>query len=206
MEEKNYKKKFQMVVILLILAIIASVLFGYYAGSKINTSKQEGATLADDKKDSEINTRGALNILVEEQSDEPYPYDDVSVLYGIWKATDADYIKKEGQEGYADFEKDSEYNELSEVYLLFKEDNTVIIYDGYEKKSEKLNYEAEMMEEFDGQVNVVVFETVNNNSILRKFSLDHQTKILTLAYIEDRGVADVYFKKINSSTDESVFK
>lgn len=42
--------------------------------------------------------------------------------------------------------------------------------------------------------------------ILRKFALDHQTKILTLAYIEDRGVADVYFKKINSSTDESVFK
>lgn len=202
MEEKNYKKKFQMVVILLILAIIALVIFGYYAGSKINTSKPEGATLADDKEDSRV----ALNILVEEQSDEPYPYDDVSVLYGIWKATDADYIKKEGQDGYANFEKDSEYNELSEVYLLFKEDNTVIIYDGYEKKSEKLNYEAEMMEEFDGQVNVIVFDTVNNNSILRKFALDHQTKILTLAYIEDRGVADVYFKKINSSTDESVFK
>ena len=202
MEEKNDKKKFQMVVILLILALIASVIFGYYAWSKINTSKPEGAILEDDKEDSRV----ALNILVEEQSDEPYPYDDVSVLYGIWKATDADYIKKEGQDGHANFEKDSEYNELSEVYLLFKEDNTVIIYDGYEKKSEKLNYEAEMMEEFDGQVNVIVFETVNNSSILRKFALDHKTKILTLAYIEDRGVADVYFKKINSSTDESVFK
>ena len=49
MEEKNLKKKLQMVVI---LAIIASVLFGCFAEPKINTSEPEGVTLVDDKKDS----------------------------------------------------------------------------------------------------------------------------------------------------------
>lgn len=194
--EKKKNNKITLAIILIAIIILA-ILWLIIGGNKKGAQKAEP----------DVPTQPvALNILVEEQNDEPYPYDDVSVLYGIWKATDADYIKKEGQEGYANFEKDSEYNELSEFYLLFKEDNTVFIYDGYEKKSEKVYYEAEMMEEFDGQVNVIVYEIENNNSILRKFALDHQTKILTLAYIEDRGVADVYFKKINSSTDESVFK
>lgn len=193
---KKKKNKITLAIILIAIIILA-ILWLIIGGNKKGAQKAEP----------DVPTPPvALNILVEEQNDEPYPYDDVSVLYGIWKATDADYIKKEGQEGYANFEKDSEYNELSEFYLLFKEDNTVFIYDGYEKKSEKVYYEAEMMEEFDGQVNVIVYEMVNNNSILRKFALDHQTKILTLAYIEERGVADVYFKKISSSTDESVFK
>lgn len=194
--EKKKNNKITLAIILIVIIILA-IVWLIVGGNKKGAQKAEP----------DVPTQPvALNILVEEQSDEPYPYDDVSVLYGIWKATDADYIKKEGQEGYANFEKDSEYNELSELYLLFKEDNTVFIYDGYEKKSEKVYYEAEMMEEFDGQVNVIVYEIANNNSILRKFALDHQTKILTLAYIEERGVADVYFKKINSSTDESVFK
>lgn len=194
--EKKKNNKITLAIILITIIILA-ILWLIIGGNKKGAQKAEP----------DVPTQPvALNILVEEQDDEPYPYDDVSVLYGIWKATDADYIKKEGQEGYANFEKDSEYNELSEFYLLFKEDNTVFIYDGYEKKSEKVYYEAEMMEEFDGQVNVIVYEIVNNNSILREFALDHQTKILTLAYIEERGVADVYFKKINSSTDESVFK
>lgn len=194
--EKKKNNKFILAIILIAIIILA-ILWLIIGGNKKGAQKAEP----------DVPTQPvALNILVEEQNDEPYPYDDVSVLYGIWKATDADYIKKEGQEGYANFEKDSEYNELSEFYLLFKEDNTVFIYDGYEKKSEKVYYEAEMMEEFDGQVNVIVYEMVNNNSILREFALDHKTKILTLAYIEERGVADVYFKKINSSTDESVFK
>ena len=194
--EKKKNNKITLAIILIAIIILA-ILWLIIGGNKKGAQKAEP----------DVPTQPvALNILVEEQNDEPYPYDDVSVLYGIWKATDADYIKKEGQEGYANFEKDSEYNELSEFYLLFKEDNTVFIYDGYEKKSEKVYYEAEMMEEFDGQVNVIVYEIENNNSILRKFALDHQTKILTLAYIEERGVADVYFKKINSSTDESVFQ
>ena len=194
--EKKKNNKITLAIILIAIIILA-ILWLIIGGNKKGAQKAEP----------DVPTQPvALNILVEEQNDEPYPYDDVSVLYGIWKATDADYIKKEGQEGYANFEKDSEYNELSEFYLLFKEDNTVFIYDGYEKKSEKVYYEAEMMEEFDGQVNVIVYEIANNNSILRKFALDHQTKILTLAYIEERGVADVYFKKINSSTDESVFQ
>lgn len=200
--EKKKNNKFILAIILIAIILLA-IVWLIVGGNKKGAQKAE----PDVPNQPDVPTQPvALNILVEEQSDEPYPYDDVSVLYGIWKATDADYIKKEGQEGYANFEKDSEYNELSEFYLLFKEDNTVFIYDGYEKKSEKVYYEAEMMEEFDGQVNVIVYEIVNNNSILRKFSLDHQTKILTLAYIEERGVADVYFKKINSSTDESVFK
>lgn len=193
--EKKKNKKSAIAIILSVIIVLVVILLGVCGKEETQKTEQDVPTQP-----------VALNILVEEQSDEPYPYDDVSVLYGIWKATDADYIKKEGQEGYANFEKDSEYNELSELYLLFKEDNTVFIYDGYEKKSEKVYYEAEMMEEFDGQVNVIVYEKENNNSILRKFALDHQTKILTLAYIEERGVADVYFKKINSSTDESVFQ
>lgn len=196
MEKKKIKK---IIIAIIIIGIIVLAIVWLVTG----VNKGKGS----EKKESAVPTPPtSLNIPVEEQNDEPYPYDDVSVLYGIWKATDADYIKKEGQDGYANFEKDSKYNELSEFYLLFKEDNTVFIYDGYEKQSEKVNYEAEMMEEFDGKVNVIVYEKVNNNIILREFALDHQTKILTLAYIEERGVADVYFKKINSSTDESVFK
>lgn len=145
-----------------------------------------------------------LHIPVEEQGDEPYPYDDLYVLYGIWKATDADFIKN-GQEGYADFEGNSEYSELSELYILFKEDYVAYIYDGYENILEAFSYEADMMEELDGQVNVIIFDEENNSTILRSFALDHQIKLLTFMHNGEEGIADIYFKKISSSTDESVF-
>lgn len=55
-------------------------------------------------------------------------------------------------------------------------------------------------------LNVIVFEKVNTDTILRTFALDHQTKILTLVHEGEEGTADIYFKKISSSTDESVFQ
>lgn len=193
--EKKKNNKIALVMILAVIILLA-VLWLVMGGGK---SKEP------QKAEPNAPTTPTLHIPEEEQSDEPYPYDDVSVLYGIWKLTDADYIKN-GQEGHADFEEDDEYADLSEAYILFKEGYAAYFYDRIAKTIETLTYEAEMMKEFDGQVNVIVFEKVNTDTILRTFALDHQTKILTLVYEGEEGTADIYFKKISSSTDESVFQ
>lgn len=193
--EKKKNNKIALVTILAVIILLA-VLWLVMGGGKSKESQ---------KAEPNVPTTPTLHIPEEEQGDEPYPYDDVSVLYGIWKLTDADYIKN-GQEGHADFEKDNEYADLSEAYILFKEGYAAYFYDRIAKTIETLTYEAEMMKEFDGQVNVIVFEKVNTDTILRTFALDHQTKILTLVYEGEEGTADIYFKKISSSTDESVFQ
>lgn len=85
--EKKKNNKITLAIILIAIIILA-ILWLIIGGNKKGAQKAEP----------DVPTQPvALNILVEEQNDEPYPYDDVSVLYGIWKATDADYKKKKAR-------------------------------------------------------------------------------------------------------------